>query len=304
MEDEIKSAKDALLAIQESGRNIQYIPEEFITPELIQLCIEQGKNDSGYVLTALLEFAPRQYITAELVALCLEAVEKDRRNDKVKDLSKTEDGFLPERELIKYVRFIPSALFRAELSDFCLYMVGKCGIDLKCVPKENITAPMSNAAFNQDYRAFEFMPDNHKTAQMCFVALQNDFPKMFKYALKELMSPELEALCIEKVKANPNAFRNGIPDDFKTAGISLEAVKTHVSMFDYVPENLRTQEIYFEGVKRNAAILEKTPNDMKTAAMCLEAVKQSPQLFRDSVPENCKTAEVCLEAVKGYGELL
>ena len=305
MEDEIKNAKHAKEAIEESVLNIQYIPEEFVTPELIQMCIEEGKNKNGYVFAVLIEFAPRQYITAELVSLSLEAVEKDRKNDKAKGFDQMVDGgFLRDTKLLEVVQFIPTELWTAQLSDFCLEMVGKRGIDLRYVPKEHITVQMSNAAFNQDFKAFEFMPDNHKTAQMCFIALQNDFPKMFKYALKELMSPELEALCIQKVKENPNAFRNGIPDDFKTVAISLAAVITHISMFDFVPENLRTQEIYFEAVKRNGAILQKTPNELKTSAMCLEAVKQSPLMFRDCVPDNLKTAEMCLTAVKGYGELL
>jgi hypothetical protein len=304
MEDEIKNAKQAREAIEEKATNIRYIPEEFITPELIQMCIEEGKNKDGYVFPVLIEFAPRQYITAELVSLSLTAVEKHRNNEKTNNFDQMVSGFLSDTELLKCVRFIPAELWTAKLSDFCLEMVGKRGINLDYVPHEHITAAMSNAAFNQDYRAIEFMPDNHKTAQMCFIAIKQEFPKMFKYALKELMSPELEALCIQKVKEKAGRFRNDIPDDFKTSAISLEAVKGHISMFDFIPENLRTQEIYFEAVKRSGVILERTPNEFKTAEMCLEAVKQKPLLFRDCVPENLRTAEVSLEAVKGYGELL
>jgi hypothetical protein len=279
------------------------VPEELVTQELIELCLEEGKNDDGYVFTAMLEHAPRQFITAELVKLCLEAVDKERRNSKAKNFSEHVNGGLPENELFEYVKFIPAGLWSAELTEFCLQKVRNRGVELRHVPKECVTAQMCSDACQQDFRAIEYVPDNFKTAQMCAEAVKQDFLKMLKYVPENLMSVELEAVFIQKVKEKARTF-DKIPDGLKTAAVCLEAVKGDSYMIKAVPENLRTPEVYLEAVKRDANILKETPDELKTALMCLEAVKNHPFLLRDCVPENLKTADVCLEAVKGRGELL
>ena len=184
--------------------------------------------------------------------------------------------------------------------------------------------------YNLHERAFQCVPENLKTPEMCLdVVKQNGLT--LRFVPENLKTAEL---CLEAVKSSSKALNNlymnleatnhggtalaYVPENLKTAELCLEAVRQDGTSLAYVPESLKTAQICFEAVKRLGWALQWVPENLKTPEMCLEAVKQGHgAALKDSkiwlgimfqkdallayVPDNLKTPELCLEAVKHNG---
>jgi len=292
---EITNVQEAMDAVKKDGRMIREVPEEFITQDVVNLSIEYGKKD-GYTLLYVLECAPAKFFTPKLIEICVEAVKKDRINDTVKNFKDHQEGGVPDKDLIEYLKFIPVNMVTKGLLDICLDVVKKRGQDIEDIPKEHLTADMCREAVAQDYRALEYIPDNLKTAKMCLDAAKQDLFKMLPFIPKEHMSKELSLLCLEKVAEKADVFKR-IPDELKTPEICIEAVKRNVRLLEEVPENLKSSKIYFEAVKQDANILKKVPEEFITAEMCNEAVLNNPRMF-EYVPDKFKTTQMCVDVLK------
>jgi DNA polymerase III epsilon subunit-like protein len=145
-------------------------------------------------------------------------------------------------------------------------------------------------AVNENGRALQNVPEEYKTAELCFEAVRDGW--LLQFVTEGLKTMEL---CLKAVKQNAWALKY-VPEEFKTEELCHEAVKKNAFVFEYVPEVRKTVELCFEVVKKDGQELKFVPEGLKTAELCLEAVKQSYRALK-YFPEEHKTEELCLEAV-------
>jgi hypothetical protein len=139
---------------------------------------------------------------------------------------------------------------------FFLKAVSVNGLFLRNV--YNKTEEICQAAYNNNYRAIQFIPFKYVTKEMCVEAVSKDgkFLKLIKYI-----------------------FNNNVWG-LITHDMYLSAVKQNGLVLKFIPENERTYEICLEAVKQNGLALRYITsvancNTDKLYEICLEAVKQN-----------------------------
>ena len=166
------------------------------------------------------------------------------------------------------------------------------------IPDELKTAEMCLKAVKKDAYTFFYVPENFITEEMCFRAVKKGI-SMLQHIPEKFKSKEL---CLEAVKYSSDAL-NYVPDELKTPELCLKAVKYSGDALNYVPDELKTPELCLKAVKGSGGALNHVPDELKTAEMCLKAVKKDAYAFFH-VPENFLTAEMCFRVVKKGGNML
>jgi hypothetical protein len=138
MAKKISNEKEALVAVQEDGSALYYVPDNLKTLELCLLAVEQDA-------TAFYD-VPDNLKTVEM---CLSAVQQEGRT----------------------LSNVPDSLKTVEM---CLAAVQQDGKALEYVPVSLRTVEMCLAAVQQTGRALFYVPDNNKTTEICLVAVQDD----------------------------------------------------------------------------------------------------------------------------------
>lgn len=114
-------------------------------------------------------------------------------------------------QFIKYPRRLASMPFRFRNHYMCRNAVLRDGMDLKDVPECVVDDMIRLRAVSEDYRAFQFVPNEHKTSNLCARAMNIDgrsflyFPEQFltaklcvKASIKLLVNRDVGSLnCLE-----------------------------------------------------------------------------------------------------------
>lgn len=148
--DEFKTPELCKIAVEEDGMALKYVPDKLKTPELCKIAVEDG----GMTL----EYVPDKLITFELCKLAVE--------DDVTSLSCVPDKFkTPElckiavEDIGSALEYIPDRLKTPEL---CRIAVEESGWALEYVPDKLKTPELCKTAVEQNSSALQFVPDRLK----------------------------------------------------------------------------------------------------------------------------------------------
>ena len=110
-------------------------------------------------------------------------------------------------------------------------------------------------AFSKDISCFVNIPDNYKTQQISFDAVNynGDF---LKYVPEKFINEELCMLALKT--ADLNAL-NYFPEKIINNKLCLETIKKNGMNLMYVPEKFINYELCLEAVKNNGKALEYLP---------------------------------------------
>jgi hypothetical protein len=163
------------------------------------------------------------------------------------------------------------------------------------------------------YPTLRNVPLEHRTADICYVALNRDFENNFGHVPGQFKTREM---CERSVDVCPFWF-NTIPDQFKTRAMCKKAVRAYACNLVFVPEDLldremclwainhsdwalkyipvakRTVELCWLAVANFGPVLEFVPEELKTWKMCQLAIRKNKGKALRFVPERFKTKSLC-----------
>lgn len=289
-----------------------HIPEEFMTPELINICIE-NTSDKYFI-----EEIPR--LTQEI---CMKFVKRFPNS-----LRLIPDFFVSEEMIMELIKIDPEIIkvvsdskITDEICKMC-YELGdinirqyliNCGymknnvtkdmflelledgakINLKKIPREFINEDISHSLFKKDKSYFETIPDEHKTYDMCLLAIKESsqnilyVPKEFQTfdLIKMVLDDDWRKISSINVKClteeiityaiNKNGLAiSGIPKEMRTKELSELAVKRNVKAFRFIPEQFKTKELCRYCIALDPNLIECVPSVIITEKF-LEEIKES-----------------------------
>jgi Domain of unknown function (DUF4116) len=220
--NEFKSLLD--WALHQNGYALQFVPEEYRTPELCRLAVVQN----GLAL----EFVPEEYRTYEICllaikqnGLAIQDVPEDQITPELYHLALEQNGWA--------LGHVPREQRTYEL---CLLAVQRNGRALDSVPENHRTPELYRIAVEQDGEALESIPKNKKTPELCLLAVQSN-----GFALQNIneRTPELCRIAVEQ---NGRALLF-VPKEYRTEEICRLAVQQNKDTLRYVPEEYRTPEL-------------------------------------------------------------
>lgn len=197
--DYIKKNWDILEPILMWIDDLEYIPDEFKTPELCEMAVEQN----GMALN----FVPEELRTYELCMLALnrdvyavECVPYKFLTPELCEIAVQQNG--------KALNFVLEELKTPEL---CRMAVEQNGMSIFSVPEKYKTPELCRMAVKQNGWVLEFIPDELKTYDLCKIACEQDGDALI-YVPDELKTYEL---CEIAVKQNGHTLEH-IPKEFLT----------------------------------------------------------------------------------------
>ncbi len=287
--DNIKNYIFWLECVKFNGMCLRKVPEKF---KIFELCIEAIKNlkPNCYgvmpYIFRLLEFipdnvknynfwlecvingmylreVPKEYKTCEL---CVEAIEKLKFND-IYDVD-------------MHLTYIPNNI---KNYNFWLECVKIEGLYLYKVPDNLIDYNLIFTAFKTDGIQLDYKIENFKSLELCVDAIKNDMGYLHFLSDKILNYN----FCLKAVKNSCGL--EGVPKEFITQELCLEAVKAYGFDIEYVPEELITFELCLIAIKNNCETLKIIPEKFKTFELCFDAVKIGGEYALKCLPDNFKT---------------
>jgi hypothetical protein len=211
-------------------------------------------------------------------------------------------------------------LFSTKLHDFILKKLNssahKCILEENCSYEEKINAleydpkfiyfikdktpELCMLAVQKDGHNLIYLPEEHKTYEICLTAIQNgkykfDYDPVIVYVPEKYITPEL---CIEAIKKDSNSI-DFIPLEHITPDVCVEAVKHDSRVLGYVSEKYKTPELCTEAVKKDGHALRYVPEKYKTPELCILAT-QNCLYALDYVPKEYITQDLYTKSVQNY----
>lgn len=262
------------------------IPEEFMTPELIDICVE-NTSDKYFIneipkLTQeicmkfvkrfpnALRLVPDFFVSEEMIK---ELIKIDQEVIKIVSDSKITDemcklcyelGDINIRQYLINHGYMKNYVTR----DIFLELIEKeVKINLEKIPRKFITENISHSLFEKDKSYFSTIPNEHKTYDMCLLAIKES-SHYISFVPKELQTLELIKMVLD--------------DDWKKiSSVNIECL---------------TEEIITYAVNKNGLAISGIPKEMRTKELCELAVKKNVKAFR-FIPDQFKTKELCRYSV-------
>lgn len=234
----------------------------------------------GHYACAPLHTLPRARLSPEL---CQLAVAKDSRN----------------------LEFVPPELISREM---CYTAIVDRQLlhyvpPLKLVPDRFKDYELCLMAVREFAGSLEFVPEEHKTEELCrdafsFVHINEnklDTEKLPLYVPEKFFNKEFCRFIVNRI---PGCFQY-LPDKFKTPDLCLIFLNGHPGNMKDLPDRLLTEEVCIallkmEGSDSALNVLKNIPTRLRSLAVCMEAVKLNGDAL-DSVPKKFKTNEELLE---------
>lgn len=263
-----------------------HIPEEFMTSELIDICVENTSDK--YFINEIpkltqeicmkfvrrfpnsIRLVPDFFVSEEMI---IELIKIDQEVIKIVSDSKITDEMCKlcyELGDIKIRQYLINHGYMKNYvtKDMFLELLeNEVKINLEKIPSEFITEDISYSLFEKDKSYFSTIPNEHKTYEMCLLAIKES-SHYISYVPKELQTIEL----IEMV----------LDDDWKKiSSVNVECL---------------TEEIISYAVNKNGLAISGIPNEMRTKELCELAVKKNVKAFR-FIPDQFKTKELCRYSV-------
>lgn len=315
-----------------------HIPKEFMTPELIDICINNtSKADFAYEIPNMtqeqsIRFVRRLpeaictiksgYITAEMIR---EALEKQP------NVLITIDGYYGVREVVKkmvdkdtlkkcyeqldiesrvqlikrgnMVKDILTTEIVEELLNGEFIEFGKGSInDSKIIPYFSI--PQN--AINDNIANKMFEGDSHslKIIPEEFITYEMcvksvmDDRTMISHVPTKFQTPQIHKIAIDA----DSRIISSIPEDFLTDEIIIYALNKNGIALGGIPEPRRTPDLCEIAVANNAKALRYVPNKYKTYEMCKNAIMFNPKLIK-AVPVEIMTRQF-VEEIKSMNIII
>jgi hypothetical protein len=211
--EEFKTAELCLAAVKNEGSALEFVPEALKSEEICHAAIyyghQAGMGMGRIVYGSALKYVPQNLRTHEI---CLTALLNDGSFDDVPDSIKTREFYL------------------AVLTERHYGYVSKDKVLVNAVPDTVKSAEFYLEVVQRQKRAFEYVPDEYKTIEMCRFAVEHDVYSggwVSANAYYECVTPEL-------------AY---VPQALKTVELCKAAVAQNWHALEYVPEELKTGEI-------------------------------------------------------------
>jgi len=193
---EITTAEQALETVKNDGWMLQYVPKKYQTYEL---CLEAVKQCGN-----ALKFVPEEFKTPEL---CIEAVNQDNSGVAIE--------YVPEKRYVQDAIYVIIETAKSNGwkfdADTYLKTVKQDGRALCYVPEEHKTYELCLEAIKENHYAIEFVPEGHKTYELWLEMVKQDGMEL-QFVPKELRTTDM---CFAAVKNNINAFMD-VPENIKS----------------------------------------------------------------------------------------
>ena len=208
--------------------DLKFIPEEYITKELLELAVKQNGLALRYV--------QEEYRTPDL---CEIAIQQDGR-------------------LLLYV---PKKLRTKEL---CELAIKENGYALADIPYSLITKELCELAVKQNGLALAHLLGEHRFNEDIYKLAVQQNGRALGYVPEKLITPEL---CEIAVKQNGTSL-GYVPNEIKTKELCEMAVQQNGLSVVYVPENIITEEFYKLAIQQDGAVFEYVPYEYRTPEVC------------------------------------
>lgn len=263
-----------------------HIPEEFMTSELINICVE-NTSDKYFIneipkltqeicmkfvrrFPSSLRLVPDFFINEEMI---IELIKIDQEVIKIVSDSKITDEIsricyeLGDINIRQYL--INHGYMKNHVTEdmFSELLENEVKINLEKIPREFITEDISHSLFEKDKSYFATIPNEHKTYDMCLLAIKES-SHYISFVPKELQTLELIKMVLD--------------DDWKKiSSVNVECL---------------TEEIVTYAVSKNGLAISGIPKEMRKKELCELAVKKNVKAFR-FIPDQFKTKELCRYSV-------
>ena len=150
-----------------------------------------------------------------------------------------------------------------------------------------------------DSGSFEYVPDEHKTYELCLAAAQHSGSSV-KNLPEEYYSEELCLAIVQHSSANFDT----IPKNKLTEKVCLLAI-SHGSRYggtilSKIPHELITQEMCDKAIEKSIWSLEGVPEKFVTKEILMHVAAVAPGRLSDNFPERFRTKEFISEIVSRY----
>jgi hypothetical protein len=142
------------------------------------------------------------------------------------------------------------------------------------------------------YRNLRNVPVAHRTKNVCYTALDENFMRNFPYVPDKFKTVQM----CEWAVSNFGQALEFVPEQFKTEALCELAVSKFGQALEFVPEQFKTEALCELAVSRFGQALGFVPEQFKTEALCEWAVFNFGQAL-EFVPEQFKTEALCWKAV-------
>jgi Domain of unknown function (DUF4116) len=167
--EEYKTPEFYRFSVEQNGVTLYHVPEELRTPELCYLAVVQN----GIALCSV----PNKYKTPELYRLAieksgqaLEYIPKDKRTLELCEIAVERDG-LALKHMPETVSFSKPCYKTLEIYRLA---VEQHGCALKYVPDEHRTPELCSLAVLKDGWTLVYVPERHRTPELCRLAVEQD----------------------------------------------------------------------------------------------------------------------------------
>lgn len=288
------------------------IPEEFMTKDLVDICIENSSkasfinkvpNPSQEQCRRFIERHPSaitkipyKYITEEMITSSTE------KNPEL--LLKIPKLLIPKKIAKKCYRkvdlqtkkkFIEYGCMNNLITEEMLRELVENEVAFENttstsnfwvnIPEEIITSDIALKMFFADSEYISIIPEKFLTKNMCKEAVTNNGKIIAKIPLK-FQSLEVQKISIDQDTINISL----IPRDALSDDIIIYTVNKNGKAVGSIPVERRTKPICQKAFNNNIKALRHIPNNQKDYQMCLAAVSKEPYLIR-YVPVNILTRE-------------
>ena len=212
------------LAVHQSANAIEYVPDQYKTPDLCKVAVKKNPF--------LLRHVPVSLITPDLVKIAI-------------------------RQNLSAISVVPS---KHRSYEICKFIVKKSGDLLRYVPKKLQTPELCKIAIQQVGGSIGYIPSDRRTPELCKIAVQGDgnaiqyvppnlqTPELFKIAVQQnghslyFIPTELKTLDLCKLAVQQNGTSlSFVPNELKTLEICKIAVEDNPYMISNVPLHIRPQ---------------------------------------------------------------
>jgi hypothetical protein len=282
-----------------------YIPKEFMTPELIDICIEHTSHAnfikeipnltqeqcSRFVkrLPSAIYYIPDDYKTREMAIqvtnkrpdlltqfdkslvtpeLCQKCYDKVDKNTKIMFV---ERGYMTD-------------LMTSDIAKEIIENDSDC---ISFIPEEFITEDMCRKSVTDNRKNISFLPLKFQTFDFQKIAIDQDY-RVISSIPEEKLSDEIILYAINK---NGHAL-SGLPEERKTPEFCELAVSKNPKAFRYVPSQYKTYEMCKTVVMNDPSLIKLVPVEILTRDFFTELQKSNIV-----IPDNCMGyVKECLKA--------
>ena len=142
-------------------------------------------------------------------------------------------------------------------------------------------------------RSFEAMPDGEKTLEACMAAVRLDGLAL-EDVPEDMRTAEVCFAAMQAPRGGPFSALPSVPQELRTEELCLAAVRQCGLALEFVPLQFRTPALCLEAVRQDGRLLELVPRRSRTQDVCEAAVLAGGDDAIFSVPERFRTPSVCL----------